>query len=588
MFNSFRKIKNSRTRTIYIFFSLVLGIFVFQLFRLQIVEHKDYQALASLSQQKKFVIPAVRGEIYLDSKEGSTPLVLNETRHIVWVDPTFIPSSEEVANLLAPIIKRSERDLRDQIDADESQYLEVARDINLEDAKRIESLELSGVGFVEYSKRVYPEDELAAQIAGFVNSDGDGQYGIEQYYNEEVSGVDGQFKAVTDTRGVPLRASEDNILTDPKDGARINLTIDRSIQSKAESVLRKQVDQTNADLGSAIVMNPDTGEVVAMANYPTYVPSNFIDVANNGNEKVFVNTAVSRPYEPGSIAKIFTVATAIENGVFDANGNFYDPNKDFIDGFEVGNTTTFTGSRPTREIITNSLNTGAIYSLRQLGGGDINLEGKKKLYTSFTDVLRLNKTTQVELANETNGVIRSPEDPQSSNIGYANMTFGQGFTITLAQAASAYSSIINGGTYYSPTIIDSIEYSDGRVEANDPEVISSAVVSENTTDIIKDLSVGVIQDTGLKDVFSREGYLVGGKTGTAEIASADGTYSEAQTIGTFMGFVDNDLGDRYVIITRIDRPKISGYSGSGAAFPMFAEITDWLIDYYKIQPNEEL
>lgn len=568
------------------YFSILFLFAVFgaRLFQLQVLQYDQYQNQALANQQKKFTIPAQRGEIYLRDNSGSAPLVLNETKHLVWVDPQYVEDVDNLVAELNPLIKRNARDLTSQIKDSNEQYLEVADEIDSATALKIEELSLGGVGISEYSTRVYPEGELAAHVLGFVNIDGDGQYGIEQHYEDLIGGKDGQFKAVTDTKGVPLRASDDNILIDPEHGSTVNLTLDRGLQSRIEEILTENTLRLGAQSASSVVINPDNGEVLAMANYPSFSPKDYIKVANAGDEEVFNNIVVDTPYEVGSVAKIFTMATGLNNAAVDPSGNWYDPGVLTIDGYDIENVGGGAGTKTIESIITDSINTGVVHVLSELGGGNINNQGKTTLHNSFTNEFGFGSNTGIELANEQAGTIQPVEG--AADVTYANMTFGQGMTNTMIQIASGLGGLINGGTQYQPTIIDSITDNEGDNNSTLARVLRENVVSPATSQELRRMLVSVAEQDYLSKQLTRKGFEIGGKTGTAQLPLPDGTYSDTLEIGSFVGYIDNNKGERYVIMTRIDRPQIAGFAGGGAAAPIFGEISQFLIDYYSVSPNE--
>jgi len=580
------KVNNNRVKIVYIGILSLFLIFVIRLFMLQIIKHDEYQSQALETQLKKFVIPAQRGEIYLQDNSGYTPLVLNETKHLLWVDPQFINNVDYLVSQVNPIIKRNARDLNDQISQSKERYLKIADEINLEDAQKIKDLDLAGLGLVEYSSRVYPEDSLASHVLGFVNADGDGQYGLEQHYDQLIGGKDGQFKAVTDTNGVPLRASDDNVLDDPVNGSRINLSLERTLQSTVEDIIESNTLELGAKSASAIIMNPDTGEVVAMANYPAFNPKDYVKIANDGQERVFNNIAVDTPYETGSVVKIFTMATALNNGVVRPSDTWYDAARVTIDDYDIENVEGGAGVKTIKSIITESLNTGTVHLLGELGEGSINGTAKNVLHDSFVNNFGYGQLTGIELANEQIGVV--PEADNVSDITYANMTFGQGMTNTMIQIASGFGGLINGGTQFQPTIIESIIDEDGNSLNTEPRVLRENTVTPEVSKQLRDMLISVVEQDYLKNQLTRKGYEIGGKTGTAQVPLSDGTYSDTLEIGSFVGYIDNNQGDRYVVMTRIDQPQIAGYAGGGAAAPMFGEIAQYLIDYYGISPNKEL
>lgn len=571
-----------RSNGLYLLMLIIFGIFAVRLFYLQVLQGGKYRSLAVASQQKKFIIPAKRGNIFIKDGDSKSPIVLNQTKHRVYVDPQFINSAEDVADQLHSIINRSKVDLTNQIKADTSSYLVLSTGLNIDTAQKIIDLGIRGVGVTEYSERFYPEGNLASQVLGFVNSDNEGQYGVEQYYEELIGGEDGLLKTATDANGIPLQASEGNVSIEPVEGEDVTLTIDRNIQDYVQSRLRNTVNKFSAESASAIVLDPNTGKILAMANYPDFSPANYAQTAADGKAENFINDSVTNSYEPGSIMKIFTMATALSQGVVNEETTFFDTNDISVGGERVKNAVDYGDqTRTAEEIISYSLNTGAVFLLEQLGGGTINDQAKASLYEDFTTKYRFGQSSGIEQSNEAAGTIFNPEE--SSDIRYANMTFGQGLTVTMVQASSAFASLINGGTYYEPFLIE--QFGETGLVKKQGRVLNSAIVDIQTSELLQDMLVAVIDESYTK-VTDNKDYIFGGKTGTAEIALPNGEYSPDQTIGSFLGFIDNKKGDKYVIMTRVDKPKVSDFAGGATAVPLYADIANWLADYLRIEPKD--
>lgn len=572
-----------RSTSLYTMIALIGLLLIGRLFQLQVLKHDYYSDLALSEHEAKFAIPASRGSIYAFDGDSSVPLVLNEVLPTVYVDPQGIDDedNQDLANTLSSILNIDKAEVIELLENNESRYQVVATKISFDQAKQIEDLNLNGVGLSDRSYRVYPQSDLAAQIIGFVNNEGDGQYGVEEYLNDGLSGVDGRFEAVTDVYGIPLTTAKDNVIVNPKDGDDITLTIDVNVQRYVEEALKKGVKSAEADSGSAIVIDPNSGAILAMANYPSYSPANFTDVSDFS---VFINNTVSSPYETGSGMKVLTMATAINEGAVSKNTSYFDQGYVIIDDRRIENALGGSGQRTMSEVIQQSVNTGVVYALQQIGGGQINDRARSTLYDYFTNKFGFSKLTGISLAGEAAGLVYSPDDEQGNNVRYANMTFGQGMTVTMLQMVSAVSSVVNGGDYYQPYIISS-RVSDDQQINNQPMILREGVVSEQTSLDIQEMMLGVIESGGGR-VAQREGYRIGGKTGTSQVIDElTGEYSDFREIGSFTGFGGADKPE-YVIMTRVDEPQIPGYAGTVAAAPIFADISNFMIDYLQIAPIE--
>ncbi len=573
----------SRTRILAGLILIISAIFVLRLFYLQIIQHDHYVALAQEEQVKKERVPAKRGEIY--ALNGATPvkLVMNETVYTVFVDPVTITEKEDVVDAMKSIAGGNVRKgFEDLLDKKETRYQIIATRVTRAQADKIKEKDLKGIGFMAVSQRVYPEGQMAAQTLGFVNAEGIGNYGIEGYMNDDLSGVDGRLETVTDVSDVPLTVGDRNVREAAVNGKNIVMSIDRNIQSKVEKALADGLQRTGATNASVVVMDPNTGKVMAMANLPTYSPSEYYKVTD-GN--LFNNSAISAPYEPGSDVKTYTMATAIDKGVAKADDTFYNTDYIKIDDRTISNATKGkTGVITFQTALNWSLNTGFVTLAQRLGNGkEITYTARQTMYEYFHDRFRLGQLTGVELANEAKGIIISPDDPDGNAVRYSNMSFGQGLDATMIQVSSGFSSIINGGNFYKPTIIAGYVNDEGKyVENGKPAAVSTGVVSASTSAQMREMT-----HTGRVSSFpnaDRPGYYVGGKTGTSQVVK-NGVYADDETIATYLGYGGGDANTpEYVIMVSVHGDH-KVMQGARDALPIFTDISNWMLDYLKIQPK---
>lgn len=549
----------------------VLATFVVRLFYIQVIEHQQYKEAALSGQLKEYEIPAERGVIEAHDGSNTIPIVLNEEVYTLFADPVYVKDIKGTAEKLAQITGGNSSEYESKMNT-KTRYAVLAKKLGNDKKDEIEKLDIKGVGLRAESIRVYPQGQLAAQILGFVNNEGQGTYGVEQFLDEKLKGKPGQLKAITDSRGVPLVSNEDNILKDPEPGQRINLTIDIGMQKKAEDILAEHLKSVNSNSGSVIIMDPNTGAVKAMANLPTYNPSEFSKVED---ASVFTNDAVSSPLEVGSIMKTLSVAAGLNEGVINANTTFYDPSKYEIDGATVRNVEEDGGpqTRSIADILRYSLNTGAIYVLKQLGGGEINDQARQKWYEYMHDRYLFGQKTGIEQGYEADGVVPDPNEGFGRNIKYANSVFGQGFTVTPIQMAAAFSATINGGVYYQPHLVE------GDDSNGSNYVKKQGIVSAETSNVLRSMHENSVDKR--YPYVDQAGYKVGGKTGTAEVASPDGGYYEDRFNGTFVGYLGGDRPE-YVIMIRVDEPRVTGYAGSAAAAPLFGKIAKMIVDNFSV------
>jgi len=570
-------------RLLYIAAVCVLAIFAIRLFYLQVIRHDYYRKAALSSQLKEYEVPATRGVVRIQDGDKTTPLVLNEKKYTLFADPKYIKDAPKEAAQVGPIINGDINELIKKLETKDTRYVILAKKLSKEQAEKIDSLKLTGIGTRETSYRYYPEGSLAAQVLGFVNDDGEGQYGLEQAENDRLMGTPGMLKAITDAAGVPLVANTDNVVTDPKAGEELLLTLDITLQKQAEDILKAGLEKAKSKSGSIIIMEAKTGAVKAMANYPTYDPSNIAAVEDIS---ALSNAAVNAPLEVGSIMKVLTVAAAIDKGVANKNTTFNDTHTVTIDDATISNVEE-DGGRGTKsvgEILRLSLNTGAVFMLKQLGGGDVNEKARTAWYDYLTNHYGFGKPTGIEQAGEAGGDIPDPIDGYGLDVQYATMAFGQGMTQTMLQMASAVSGVVNGGNYYRPHLIAATT-KDGKTTKATPEKVRqvvSASTSKDMTELMEYVYGRNHANYGMQNLPA--GYRIGGKTGSAQIAGSNGEYLKDKFTGTFVGFVGGSEPE-YVIVTRVNEPGVGGYAGSRTAAPIFSATVQMMIDNFGITPK---
>lgn len=559
---------SKRIKVLYGLLLVVFLVFVVRLFYLQVIRHDFYKKSAIAGQFKEYEIPAERGVILAMDGNSEVPIVLNESVYTVFVDPKYVVdvklSAEKIKNIIG-----GDQSFYEEAMKRDTRYAVLAKKINKENAKKIDDLNIKGLGTREVSQRVYPQGTVGAQVLGFVDDEGNGKYGVEEYLDNKLKGEPGQLKAITDAQGVPLVSNDDNVLIEPKDGARITLTVDLSMQKRAEDLLKAHLQEVKSGSGSLVIMDPNTGAVKAMASYPTYNPAEFYKVED---AKLFTNSTVSEPLEVGSVMKTLTVASGLDSGVIAPSTTYYDPSFYKIGDATVTNVEEDGGAatRSVPDILRLSLNTGATYILMQMGGGEINETARVKWHDYLTNRFMFGKQTGIEQGYEAEGFVASPTDGFGLDIQFANMAFGQGINVTPIQMLSAFSSTINGGTYYKPHLIKS----------DSAQVVKNGIVSPEISRVLRGMHENSVATnyTFLK----RDGtYSVGGKTGTAEIPKPEGGYYEDRYNGTFVGYVGGDTPE-YVIMVTIIEPKVDGYAGRAAAAPLFGKTVDMLVGNYPI------
>ena len=559
----------------------IMAVFVIRLFYLQVIKHDYYVAEAAQQQVRQWTLPAVRGEIYAMDGETPVKLVLNETVYRVFADPMVVEEPERIVEVLRRVAGGNVRDnFASLLDKKETRYQILATNISYKQAEMIKKERIFGLGFERGERRVYPEGQLASQVLGFVNSENVGQYGVEGALNDRLTGEDGLLKTVADVRDVPLTIGNQNVSIAPQDGENIALTIDRNVQRASEKALADGLRRTGAKSGSVIVMDPRNGHVMAMTNAPTYNPEEINKVKDVA---VFNNDTISRPYEPGSVLKTYTVATGIDRQIITPKSTFYNTDSIKVDDRTITNASKGqTGQISMQHALNWSLNTGMVTIAQRLGNGSyITDQSRQTIYSYFHDKLRLGQKTGIELVGEAPGTVIGPRDAQGNAVRYSNMVFGQALDVTMLQVTSGFSAIINGGTYYQPTVIAGSVRNGEFVKADQREVHEN-VLAPSTSSQARGMVLNARRAFYAGN--DTKGYDIGGKTGTSETI-VNGRYIKDQTIATYLGFggEKNEL-PRYVIMVSVSGPGLN-LQGGEHAMPIFTDLSNWMIHYLKLQPK---
>ncbi len=572
--------KGSRSIVLAVLLVGVMIVFVLRLFYLQVIKHDEYVAQATAEQVKPLTIPAKRGLIY--AMDGDTPvqLVMNQTVYTLFVDPVTVTEPKKIAEVVRRVAGGNLRaNIEDLIARKDSRYQILGTKLTRKQAEMIKAEKLSGVGFQEMSQRVYPEGQLAAQTLGFVNAEGKGQYGVEEFLDDRLVGHDGLLKSVTDVSGVPLTIGNQNINRPARNGDNIVLTIDRNIQAYVEKALASGMQRSKATNGSVVVIDPQSGKVMAMANLPTYNPAQYTKVTDAA---AFNNEVVNTPYEPGSDIKTFTMATGLDKGVIQPDSTYVNTDSIKVEDRTINNATKGqTGTITMQTALNYSLNTGVVTVAQRLGDGtNITTGARNTMYDYFHNRFSFGKKTGIEVAGEQQGIIISPDDQEGNAVRYSNMAFGQGMDLTMIQVASAFSSLVNGGTYYQPTVIAGTADANGNLVAAEQKVPRTGVISVDAAN-----KIHTMIHTARMTFYAKQdkpGYDIGGKTGTSQTIK-NGVYVDNETIGTYLGY-GGDASPKYVMMVEVSGKGLN-LQGNKDAMPIFTDISNWLIDYLKLQPQ---
>ncbi|HRR39215.1 MAG TPA: penicillin-binding transpeptidase domain-containing protein [Candidatus Paceibacterota bacterium] len=554
----------------FLFFSLGATI-IGRLFYIQVNQYNHYKELADLQQIDEEDLKAERGEIFFSDE--STVLATNIGTKKVFIVPREIKNIEKTSEILADVLKMEKADVFEKASQIDDPWI-FLKEIPAIEGEKIKNI--AGVHFESYLERFYPRERMASHVLGFYNKENKGQYGIEQYWQEELRGVDGYRKGVKDAKGkfiLPLTK-----IQEPVDGNDLILTLDPNIQLFLEIKTKEIFEKYAPRNATIIVLAPKTGEVLGMASLPNFDPNNYEE---KENISVFKNPAILA-YEPGSIFKPFTAAMAIEEKKVTPQTTYYDSGEIKIGSHTIRNSDLKShGTQTMTNVIELSLNTGAVFMQQQVGNDK---------FLDYVKKFGFGTKTGIDLSGEETGSIANILHPQSGDgaIEYANASFGQGISATPIQILTAFTAIANQGQMVKPHLVKKIIHSsDGTEEEIETEVIGQ-VISAETASRVTAMMVSAVKN-GYGKKAEVEGYLIAGKTGTAQaswsyLGENKGGYSSF-FIQSFVDFAPA-FDPAFIFILKMDAPTKGPQFSSDSLGPFAQEINEYLFNYLGIPPEE--
>jgi cell division protein FtsI/penicillin-binding protein 2 len=539
-----------RIGLLFALFLLLLGLAALRATWLGTVKSGSLSERAVSQQVEDLADPARRGTIV---DRNGVQLAVSEDSSTVFANPFLIKDPVKVAATLAPLVGRPENELLRKLSDKEAGFIYLRRKMDATVGEKIENLGIEGIGTVTEPKRTYPQGFLASQVLGLVGTDNVGLAGLEYSEDETLRGEDGERRLIKDALGEPVSMIETER---SKPGEDLALTLDARIQERTEAVLA-DVGQTYTPLGAtAVVMDPRTGEILALANWPR-VDANNVDGAP---EYARQNRSIQANYEPGSTFKAFTVSGALEEKLVEPDTTLEVPYEITVADRTVGEAHEGGGGTKTvAQILAESSNVGSVMIGLTLGA---------KRFDKWVRRFGFGRPTGVDLPGEEGGIVLRPENYSGSSMG--NMPIGQGIAVTPMQMATAYTAIANDGVMRRPYIVQG--------EPPAPKRVLSRHTAERVTDMLK----GVLAAGGTAEEASVEGYTLAGKTGTAEKA-IEGGYSKTDFIASFIGFAPAK-DPRLLVAVMVDTPRGDIYGGTVAA-PAFERIMEFALPYLKIPPG---
>ena len=553
-----------------IFFVLGAAI-ISRLFFLQIISHKLYQAQA-LGQQAGFSeTQGKRGEVFFENSQESkgaqgsgktTGLAINKEKWIVSAMPGEIENKENFSQILSQAVGEEKEFVFSKIDSPDS-YVIIKKDLPVETIEKIKKINLKGLYWENSQARYYPQGNMASSTIGFFGGDGAGQYGIEGYYDEVLKGKSGIKEQKRGLDLIGFQSSDAGL-----DGSDIYLTIDYNIQFEAESLLQEAKESLDIASGQIIVMKPDSGRILALANYPSFDPNQY---SKERDLDIFQNASVQKLFEPGSVMKPFTMAAALNEGKITPNTTFTDTGS-----VRIGIQTIYNfdrqkyGVQTMTGVLEKSINTGAVFASQQIS---------HEILLDYFGKFGFWEKTGVDLQGESysrNDVLKNGPD-----VGFATASFGQGIEMTPIQLARAFSVIANGGKLVEPYIAEKFAQN-GTETKTSPKISEEQVISKATASELTIMLINVVE-RGFGDGAKIPGYYLAGKTGTAEVPfeNKKGYYPD-KTIQSFIGF-GPALNPQFLILVKLDDPKVP--KSSLSAVPVFKKLAQYIINYWQIPPD---
>jgi len=544
-----------------VIFALIICLLVFsiKLILIQVFKASHLSSLAEKQHNYFVELEPVRGSIY---DRNMRPLAFNVPVYSLYANPRVMsPDDKQKAITQLPALLDLSQDFVKKRLSRDKYFVWLKRKLTVDKVDAIKQLKIKGLSFQRETKRYYPNGSLAAHIIGFAGIDNQGLEGLEMAYNKHLRGKEGRMQVFRDARQRQLQMGQPFV--PPQDGFHLVLTIDETIQYLAERALDKAYKEHNAKSASIIVMDVNTGEILALANRPTY---NLDDVRTSRIEER-TNRAISFVYEPGSVFKIVTAAAALEeelfteeDKIFCENGSYRIANHNLTDHRPHGSLTF-------REVFGFSSNIGVAKIAQKIGANNVYKYGRR---------FRFGSATGIDLRGEVNGWLKKPNQWSKTTIGA--IPIGYEITVTPIQLLTALSSVANGGTYMRPFVVKYIRDNQGQIiKSFEPEIVDR-VISPDTAERVNKILQGVVaQGTGKRARI--DGVKVAGKTGTARKV-VDGKYAKGKYSATFMGFAPAD-NPRLAAIVVVDEPHPSYFGGTVSA-PVFKEVMTNALKYLQI------
>lgn len=560
------------------FFLFLGAMLITQLFRIQVLNNRVYSKEGEEQRLVSRKVLPERGEIFWrNMSEGeAVPLVVNEPVYDFYLVPSFAPDDISFGKTISAALLIPEARVLEKL-ANRNDPYELIRS-GIEDGERariskhLKDARISpdAYGFEESFRRSYIDGALASHVTGFFGfgaggEERRGQYGVEEYFDADLTGIPGQTVSDTDVKGRPIPIGERAVVF-PLNGKDVVLTLDKNIQYKACALLAEYVKKYEAAGGAVIAMEPETGNIYALCGEPHFDPNRY----SESPVSLFVNPVTGAAYEPGSIFKPITMAAALDAGGVTPFMSFLDTGSVVIGNYTIRNAAERVYGRNSMvQVLDKSINTGAIFAMRSIGPEN---------FRKYVEAFGFGKLTGIEIASEVDGDVTPLATAEE--IYAATASFGQGISATPIQLVGAYAAIARGGVLVKPRIIDRLI--DGDKEHLLPLVEGDRVISKETAESVSLMLVSAVKN-GYAKRAGVSGYVIAGKTGTAEIPKTDERGYAEETIHSFVGFGPVEPGESpvFVMLVKLDQPRGERFADSTAA-PLFHDIAEFILHYLNV------
>lgn len=542
-----------RANSSFLFFTLFLAVILYRLIFLQVLKGDYYKALSQGLYNYSGELGTAKGEIFLKNGE---PLAINLDFPLVFASPKKIKDLEKTAQILSQTLNLEENFISEKLKTDNF-YSVIKKKLSQEEVAKLKDLNLEGISVGQESGRYYPQEELASQVTGFLGAEGKGQYGLEEFY-EEILSNEKNFEDVKESKNSP----------------DLILTIDYNIQFEAEKLLKEAKGNLDIEGGQIIVIAPDSGKIIALANFPNFNPNSYQEYAKEGNLGIFMNGATQALFEPGSVFKPITMSAALEEEKISPKTTYIDKGFVKIGSYPISNyALRVYGEQTMTNVLEKSINTGAIFAEQQIG---------HKTFLDYVEKFGLFEPTGIDIPEIYS---ENMEFKKGYEINFATAAFGQGIEMTPIQLTRAYCAIANGGNLIRPYLVEKISENGKEIETQ-PQ-ISRRILSPKTTSQLTAMLVSVVEN-GFGKAAKIPKYYIAGKTGTSQmpwsIFEKDKRGYSDKTWQTFVGF-GPAFNPQFLILVKLDNPKAK--TAEYSALPIFHALSDYIIRYWQIPPDYE-